>query len=369
MMPKIALVKTGKSGYDFTRKICGLYPVERNIKILANSGIKKIFLDLSEEENAFYKARIAKRLKKINNTEITYGAGSGIKSQYVSVPSNLFVQAYYYKEFSTYFKRRDNFYIPLIRDDQFLLFDNSHYKKAINLLTTYIIGNTGGFIAKKFNKRLSMPVSLFLVNTGIHPNYLTVINMLIGISSSFFLLLNSYEFTVLGGFLFQFASVMDGVDGEVAKLSLKESKIGGWLDTISDNLTLILFVSAASYLYFINTGGFLSFLIIAAVFAGIAIMLVSMIRYLKRYSESGSLVAYDKEFLQKLPQDDFFVYLTQKVKYLLKKEFFSIIFFIVCLSGKVFLLIPIIAIILLLSAIVLVVIDIKYLKDFKKKYS
>ena len=64
---------------------------------------------------------------------------------------------------------------------------------------------------------------------------------------------------MLGGFLFQTASVMDGVDGEVAKFTLKVSKIGGWLDTISDNMTLILFVSVLSYLYYIKTGGLLSF--------------------------------------------------------------------------------------------------------------
>jgi phosphatidylglycerophosphate synthase len=366
MLPEIALIKSEKSGYEFSKKIGGLYPLERNIKLLAKAGIKKIILDLSEKESAFYSSIVAKRLKKINNIEIATRPNPGMKFQYISIPSNLFSQVHYYKDFQAYFKRSSNIYKPVIKDDQFLLDNNSHYNKAIGLIKKYIIGNTGGYIAQKINKRISMPVSLVVVKTGIHPNYLTIINMLIGISSSIFLLLNSYLFTALGGFLFQLASVMDGVDGEVAKLSLKVSKIGGWLDTIGDNLTLVLFISAASYLYYINTGGLLSLLVITVVFAGIVIMLAAMIRYLRRYSESGSLVAYDREFLQKLPQNDFLIRITQKLKYALKKEFFSIVFFVICLTGKIFMLIPVIAVALFFAAIVLVIIDIKYLKNFKK---
>jgi phosphatidylglycerophosphate synthase len=369
MLPEIALIKTEKSGYEFSKKIGGLFPLERNIKLLVKAGIKKIILDLSAKENAFYLARIAKGFQKLENIEIIVKSNAVIKARYFSIPSNLFSQVHYYKEFQTYFKLRDNIYKPVIRNDQFMLAEDSHYQKALALMKAYIIGNTGGFIAQKINKKFSMPVSLVIVKTGIHPNYLTIINMLIGISSSFFLLLNTYSFTVLGGFLFQLASVLDGVDGEVAKLSLKVSKIGGWLDTIGDNLTLILFISAASYLYFIHTGGLLSLLVIVAVFLGIVIMLAAMIRFLRWYSESGSLVAYDKEFLQKLPQNDFFVRITQKLKYITKKECFSIVFFVICLTGKIIILVPVIAVVIFFAAIVLVIIDIKYLKNFKTALS
>ena len=65
-------------------------------------------------------------------------------------------------------------------------------KTAEKLVTNHIIKNTGGFIAQKINKRISMPISLLLAKTRIHPNYLTVINMIVGLLSSIVLLFNSY---------------------------------------------------------------------------------------------------------------------------------------------------------------------------------
>ena len=213
----------------------------------------------------------------------------------------MFLQSHYFNDnIKIFYKKGQNIYSCQYRKDQFLLKSNTSFEKGVKLVREYIIKNTGGFIAQKINKRISIPISLLLARTRIHPNYLTFVNMIIGISASVCLLFNSYWLTVLGGFLFQTASVMDGVDGEVAKFTFKVSKIGGWLDTIGDNLTLILFITVLSYLYFVNTGGYLPVIVIVIIFAGIIIMLSAMVRYLKKYSKSGSLVAYDREFLQKL---------------------------------------------------------------------
>jgi phosphatidylglycerophosphate synthase len=367
MIPKVALIRSEKAGYNYSEKICGLYPLERNIVLLIKAGVKKIFLDLSKDERAFYVTHVAMYVEKFRDVRIAFSSKAGIGSAYILIPSNIFSQAHYYNESSGYFKQKGKVVTPVIRDDHFLLTDNSQYIKAVTLLKTYIIKNTGGFIAQKINKRISMPISMVLVKTRIHPNYLTVLNMIIGLLSSVFLLFNSYWLTVLGGFLFQTASVMDGVDGEVAKLTLKVSKIGSWLDTISDNSTLILFITVLSYLYYINSSGFLPVVLIVMVLAGIAVMIAMMFRYLKRYSKSGSLVAYDREFLQKLPQNDPFVFITQKLKYITKKEFFSIAFFAICLTGKAYLFIPVIAVVISFAAAILVIIDLKYLKPFGNK--
>ncbi|MFH0975621.1 MAG: CDP-alcohol phosphatidyltransferase family protein [Spirochaetota bacterium] len=369
MIPNVALIRSEKAGYNYSERICGLYPLERNIILLIKAGVKKIFLDLSKEERSFYQANVSRYVEKFQDTKIAFSSKAGIGSQYFLIPSNIFSQAHYYNESSGYFKQKGKVFTPVMGDDQFLLSENSQYKKAANLLKTYIIKNTGGFIAQKINKRISMPISMELVKTRIHPNYLTILNMIIGLLSSFFLLFNSYWLTVLGGFLFQTASVMDGVDGEVAKLTLKVSKIGSWLDTISDNSTLILFIVVLSYLYYINSSGFLPVILIIMVLAGIAVMIAMMFRYLKRYSKSGSLVAYDREFLQKLPQNDPFVFITQKLKYITKKEFFSIAFFAICLTGRAYFFIPVIAVVISVAAVILAVIDLKYLKSFGNKAS
>jgi phosphatidylglycerophosphate synthase len=368
MIPVTALIKSEKVRYNYAKKICGLYPLERNIIILIKTGVKKIFLDLSDDEKLFFNSKIIGHIRNSDNTKIVFKDKAGINSQYLLIPSNIFLQLHYFNEFSKYFKQKDKIFSPIIKNDQFLLSNNPAFEKAVNLVKEFIIKNTGGFIAQKINKRLSIPISLLLVKTRIHPNYLTVLNMIIGLFSSILLLFNSYWCTVLGGFLFQTASVMDGVDGEVAKFTLKVSKIGGWLDTISDNLTFILFISVLSYLYFIKTGGLLSLIVVTAVFIGIIIMISAMLRYLRRYSKSGSLVAYDREFLQKLPDNDPLIFITHKLKYITKKEFFSILFFLICLTGRAYFFVPVIAVVIIFAAIVLVIIDVKYLKTFGEKY-
>jgi len=90
----------------------------------------------------------------------------------------------------------------------------------------------------------------------------------------------NYIYVVLGGFLFQLASILDGVDGEVAKFTFKVSKIGGWLDTIGDNSTLLMFLVSASYLNYIYMGGLASLIFILLMFVGIAIMIGVMVNYL-----------------------------------------------------------------------------------------
>jgi len=46
--------------------------------------------------------------------------------------------------------------------------------------------------------------------------------------------MGGYPALALGGLIAQFASIIDGCDGEVARLKLSESKSGGWFDAVLD---------------------------------------------------------------------------------------------------------------------------------------
>jgi CDP-L-myo-inositol myo-inositolphosphotransferase len=48
--------------------------------------------------------------------------------------------------------------------------------------------------------------------------------------------------TIIGGILFQIASILDGCDGEVATLKHKQTKLGAMVDTVSDHLSNIAFI-------------------------------------------------------------------------------------------------------------------------------
>jgi len=359
------------------KKITGLYLLERNIILLSRCGIKKIFLDITPEDLKLFNKKILKHLKHTEAAIITDKTIIPDNNSLI-LNSDIFLQQHYLNDLFKYFKQEDNFYTPILSDELFEIKNKSDIKKAEKLISEHIIKNTGGFIAQKINKRISIPISIKVSKTRIHPNCLTIINIIIGFLSSYFIFLSAdtkyspetiYCYMVLGGFLFQAASVLDGVDGEVAKYTLKVSKIGGWLDTFGDNATLLLFLISNSYLFYTVMGGTISIITIMILFISLTIMLAIMVNYLSKYSDSGSLVAYDKEFLQKLPAEDKLVRFALSMKYITKKEMFSVFFFLIGFTGHIYIIIPMAAFIIFTAAIILSTIHFRYIKDFIKKNS
>jgi phosphatidylglycerophosphate synthase len=364
----------GHIGESANKKIGGLYLIERNIKLLSRVGVKKIYIDFSEPDLDLFNKKILRHIKKVKAEIIT---DRSIPAQdFLKVTPGLFLQQQYFNYPEKYFKQENGYYAPIISDELFEIKDERDIKKGAKLISNYIIENTGGFIAQKINKRISLPISIRLAKTRIHPNYLTFFNMIFGILSSCFIYLSTYSYfsntvnyllMVLGGVFFQAASVLDGVDGEVAKFTLTVSKLGGWLDTLSDNTTLLLFLISNSYLYYVVMGGIASFITIVVLFISLAVMLFIMINFLSRFSDSGSLVAYDREFLQTLPSGDIFVKFALKMKYLTKKEMFSIIFCLIGFTGYIYLIIPMAAFVLLAAAVVLAIIHFRFIDGVEKK--
>ncbi len=95
-----------------------------------------------------------------------------------------------------------------------------------------------GFIARYINRKISTRISELLVDY-VSPNKMTVISTLVGILSSFLIYFN----VKLASILYQFSSILDGCDGEIARASLNESKIGGYIDSVLDRYVDFLFLS------------------------------------------------------------------------------------------------------------------------------
>ena len=116
------------------------------------------------------------------------------------------------------------------------------------LLTSLHKGSQDGFVSRWINRPLSTRLSKHLVQTQITPNQITVISFLISLLGSAFLFLGTYGAGVLGGVLIQAGSVLDGCDGEVARLRGTATPRGGLLDTMLDryaDLAITLAIVAA----------------------------------------------------------------------------------------------------------------------------
>lgn len=189
-----------------------------------------------------------------------------------------------------------------------------------------------GWVGRKLNKPISLWISSRLANTSLTPNQWSYFNLLVGIASAYFIAQPSYFSVFLGGLLFQAASVFDGVDGEIAKFRLEWSRFGAWLDTFVDNFTLLVFLFGCGLhiAYFSHYGYSELITLVGFAAAGTMSFLGILIFFVLFRLRAGSLVAYEKAFLNKLPLDDPVVRLANKAKHLIKKNFFSFLFFVLC---------------------------------------
>ena len=98
------------------------------------------------------------------------------------------------------------------------------------------LGKSGddGYIAAHLNRRLSVPISARLARTPITPTQITVISFLIALGGAAVFTLDRFWTGVMGAVLVQFASVLDGCDGEIARLRHLATARGAWLDTMLD---------------------------------------------------------------------------------------------------------------------------------------
>ena len=89
-------------------------------------------------------------------------------------------------------------------------------------LDSWLVKPTDGFYAR-LNRRISIPISRQLIKLPITANMVSIFTLGVGIVSAAFFAYGGYWSTLLGAFLCLFASIMDGCDGEVARLKLLES--------------------------------------------------------------------------------------------------------------------------------------------------
>lgn len=230
---------------------------------------------------------------------------------------------------------KNRHYIPLA-DEGLIVQKFSEIKMAEKILTEDIRKNTPMFVARELNKRISLPLSLILAKMRITPNTITVINIFIGLSAGIGAAGRTYQGVLLGAILFQLASIIDGCDGEVAKLTFRTSKFGQYIDSLSDNLSLAAFLTGMMIHEYRITGSYASFAWGGALILGALAIILIMSAYLGKYTDSASFVTYDREFLQKLSPErtPWIVRLLLKYfKMLFKKDLFSFMILIFAILG------------------------------------
>ncbi len=114
-------------------------------------------------------------------------------------------------------------------------------------------GGEDGFVSQYLNRPLSRRLSMALSRTRLTPNHITLLSFFMGLLGAVGLATTAPWSWIVGGIVIQIASIVDGCDGEIARIKLLQSPQGAWLDTVLDrysDVTIGLAVTfAASQLH------------------------------------------------------------------------------------------------------------------------
>jgi len=92
-----------------------------------------------------------------------------------------------------------------------------------------------GYLAR-FDRLLSVGLSRGLVRTPFTPNVITALSLLVGLGGATLLATTTLWMAVLGSLLLWASCILDGCDGEVARLKLLRSAFGARFDIVTDDV-------------------------------------------------------------------------------------------------------------------------------------
>ncbi|MBI5366404.1 MAG: CDP-alcohol phosphatidyltransferase family protein [Planctomycetes bacterium] len=111
--------------------------------------------------------------------------------------------------------------------------------RAERALLHSLIKDSDGYMARNFDRYISTTLSRRLVSTSLTPNAITVIATVVGLLAAAAFAGGSHGWAILGGLLFVISTIIDGCDGEVARLRMVDSKAGFYFDMAADNVVYL----------------------------------------------------------------------------------------------------------------------------------
>ena len=133
------------------------------------------------------------------------------------------------------------------------------------------------------NWRFSMRITRVLARQSMKltPNHVTLVAIAIGLFASVLASRGTYVSVAIAGVLLELNSILDSCDGELARLRFQYSKLGQWLDNLSDDIVDNVFIIAIGH----GLGGIWQTL---GICAALGRVLVSLVTYITVYRRTGT---------------------------------------------------------------------------------
>lgn len=224
--------------------------LEAGKKLKEFSGVDTgLFLINTEGLQLIRKVIEEKRAKAVFADLINYAAAQG-KAAYVDVTGRLWMDI----DVPEDLVKARRLYREILR--------RTLYKPSDGPISTYI------------NRPISTRISLLIYRRlpWLKPNHVTVLSFLLSIVAAFLI---AWNLIFIGGLITQLSSIIDGIDGELARLREEVTKFGGFFDTVLDRFADLAIVAALG-IYSLQTLPLLHDLILTSL-ASAGVILVSYV--------------------------------------------------------------------------------------------
>ncbi len=226
---------------------------------------------------------------------------------------------------------------PVIISDSFAvkIVDRDSFRRAEKLLLQTARKPQDGIIARLINRRVSLFLTRYILKTEISPSALTAMIFTIGVLS---VLCVAYgrQLLVLGALLFELASVIDGCDGENARLTYRMSKSGGAFDITADAVTFVSFFAALPVGLYRTTGQNFWLYLGAFSLLSMLVFYLHLIFYARKTGLGHNIVAVVKEIEASRNNPEFqkpFDRLASRVAFVFRRDFFATAAFVLIACG------------------------------------
>jgi phosphatidylglycerophosphate synthase len=116
------------------------------------------------------------------------------------------------------------------------LFDRADRKIAQRQLFAALIKPSDGPVSRHLNRHVSRAITRLVIPLGMTPNAMTVFVLISGLWGAYAASSPNPASQLLGAFLYQVHSIIDGCDGEIARLTHRFGKHGALIDSMVDDL-------------------------------------------------------------------------------------------------------------------------------------
>jgi len=211
-----------------------------------------------------------------------------------------------------------------------------------------------GFIARHFNRHISLFITRLIADTGIRPVVMSLVTLALGLAGGWSVSRGTgYWSFLLGAVLFELSSVIDGCDGELARLTYRSSALGGKVDVTVDAVTYVAFFSGLAVGLYRSRGRVVYLVLLGMLFLAIAVYYPSLVR-LTRKTKIGSRTFLVAEKIQAAPVNrrdlSFVDRVAARTAFIFRRDFFVTVVLLVVAAGGAGLIMHIVAGFALLEA-------------------